>query len=178
MAEEQEETTDEAVPEEKQKKGLPPIVKKLVLYGGILIVQAGLAFALAHFVILPRLPNSADADSLAALEVAAESTEQGERGAILMMEDVIVNLVDENGTHFLKVATGLEFADSKLEVEITERMPELRGLVIDHFSSRTVSEVVRRDGREQVKQELLEDFNSRLTQGQLLNIYFSDFVVQ
>ncbi len=49
---------------------------------------------------------------------------------------------------------------------------------IDHFSSRTVSEVVRRDGREQVKQELLEDFNSRLTQGQLLNIYFSDFVVQ
>ncbi len=95
-----------------------------------------------------------------------------------MMEDVVVNLVDENGTHFLKVATGLEFADSKLEVEITERMPELRGLVIDHFSSRTVSEVVRRDGREQVKQELLEDFNSRLTQGQLLNIYFSDFVVQ
>ncbi len=178
MAEEQEETTDEAVPEEKQKKPLPPIVKKLALYGSILIVQAGLAFALAQFVILPRLPNSADADSLGALEMAEESPKPDERGAILMMEDVVVNLVDENGTHFLKVATGLEFADSKLEVEITERMPELRGLVIDHFSSRTVSEVVRRDGREQVKQELLEDFNSRLTQGQLLNIYFSDFVVQ
>jgi flagellar protein FliL len=178
MAEEQEETTEEAVPEEKEKKPLPPIVKKLALYGGILIGQAALAFALAHFVILPRLPDSGIADSLAALEPVEEVEEAGERGTIIMMEDVIVNLVDEEGTHFLKVATGLEFSESKLEAEITERMPELRGLVIDHFSSRSVAEVVRRDGRERVKRELLDDFNSRLTQGQLLNLYFSDFVVQ
>ena len=173
MAEEQE----VAAVEEKAEKKPSGLVRKLLLYGGIVVVQAVLAIGLAHFVILPRLPASGEGDSLAIEEVVEEET-AGERGTILMMEDVIVNLVDEDGTHFLKVATGLEFTDKELEAEITERMPELRGVIIDHFSSRSVEEVVRRDGRELVKEKLLEDFNSRLTQGQLLNLYFSDFVVQ
>ncbi len=178
MPEIEEETTEEEQPEEKPKKPLSPLLKKLLLYGAILIGQAGLAVALAQFVILPRLPNSGAEDSLTAVVVVEEEDDDSERGKILLMEDVIVNLVDEEGTHFLKVTTGLEFKEGKIEQEITERMPELRGLVIDHFSSRTVAEVVRRNGRERVKQELLDDFNSRLTQGQLLNIYFNDFVVQ
>ncbi len=173
------EEQEDVVVEEEPKKKLGGLAKKLILYGGIVVVQAALAVVLAHFVILPRLPASGESDSLMTEEVVeAEEKEPSERGTILMMEDVVVNLVDEDGTHFLKVATGLEFTGKDLEAEITERMPELRGLVIDHFSSRTVAEVVRRDGRERVKEDLLEDFNSRLTEGELLNIYFSDFVVQ
>ena len=101
-----------------------------------------------------------------------------ERGLIVMMDDVVVNLRDGDATRFLKVSTGLEFSDKKLESEITERMPELRDLLINHLSSHQVEDVVHSEGREIVKRQLLADFNDRLQNGQLINIYFSDFVVQ
>ncbi|MCB1163493.1 MAG: flagellar basal body-associated FliL family protein [Candidatus Krumholzibacteriia bacterium] len=168
-AEEQEEQQAEARP----RRSLP---RRPIVFAGIAAVELALAFALAHFVILPRLPaqeTDAVADSLAALAAA-----EPQRGNIVLMDDVVVNLQGDDGSHFLKVAPGLEVSDSKVEAEIAERMPELRDLIIDHLASRAVNEVVDREGREKVKQDLLDDINSRLQKGQLLNIYFSDFVVQ
>lgn len=177
MAEEMEDAVVDPQPAEESggRRG------RLLLFGGIALGQVAIAIALAHFVILPRLPDTAVADSLAAVQAAAEEAADAarpERGTIMLMEDLIVNLVDDDGTHFLKMAPGLEFSEAGLEEEITERMPELRGAIIDHFSSRSVQEMVSKEGRDEVKRDLLVDLNSRLTQGQLLDIYFSDFVVQ
>lgn len=174
MIDETEDKEVEATPVVKTKRNWG----KPILLAAVIMAQVAIAFALAHFVILPRLP--AQDASLEDVSEAEPKSEDGapQRGTIIMMDDVVVNLMDENGSHFLKVATGLEYSESKLEQEIADRMPELRALLIDHFASSTVKEVVSREGRDKVKQEILNDFNSRLTAGQLLNIYFSDFVVQ
>jgi flagellar FliL protein len=158
-------------------KGGSSRLKKPLMMLMLVILQAAVAYGVAQFLILPRLPGAANAadSALAAAELEAEASE---RGNIIMMDDVVVNLKDEEGMRFLKVTTGLEFKEGKLEQEITDRMPELRDLLIDHLSSQEVSEVVHREGRDVVKQQLLEDFNGRLQQGDLINVYFSDFVVQ
>ncbi len=187
MVDEARDTQDEATtaaPEPAKRRRLP---RKALLLAGIALAQLGMALALAHFVILPRLPAAAGsaAEPTAHGEKAAHGGEgkhgesaAGERGTIVLMENVVVNLQGEERTHFLKVAPGLEVADAHAAAEIEERMPELRDLVISHFASRGVAEVIGREGREQVKQELLADINNRLLHTKVLNIYFSDFVVQ
>jgi len=163
--------------------------------GGIVVAQLAMALALAHFVILPRLPSHAAADSSNAHAEAEHGEKDGHgekkgghgekkgghgeaQGSIVLMESVVVNLQGSERTHFLKVAPGLEVGSPETAAEIEERMPELRDLVISHFGSRGVDEVIGREGRERVKQALLADINGRLHAGQVLNIYFSDFVVQ
>ena len=190
MVDEARDTQDEATtaaPEPAKRRGLP---RKALLFAGIALAQLGMALALAHFVILPRLPAAAGgAEGGAEPPAHGEQAERGgegkhgeaapsERGTIVLMENVVVNLQGEDRTHFLKVAPGLEVADAHAAAEIEERMPELRDLVISHFASRGVAEVIGREGREQVKQELLADINNRLLHTKVLNIYFSDFVVQ
>jgi flagellar basal body-associated protein FliL len=193
MADETKDTLDEATPSEPAAAKRRPLPRKALLFAGIALGQLGLALGLAHFVILPRLPSPAG-DAEAAVEADADGDtgkhgekakagEHGEgaavaRGTIVLMENVVVNLQGEDRTHFLKVAPGLEVADAHAAAELEERMPELRDLVISHFASRGVAEVIGREGREQVKQELLADINNRLLHGKVLNIYFSDFVVQ
>jgi len=194
MADETKDTQDEAtaVPASPARRLRLP--RRALLFAGIALAQLAIAVALAHFVILPRLPApGGEAEAAATPDASGDKPDHGDegksaggdkhgeaatRGTIVLMENVVVNLQGDGRTHFLKVAPGLEVANAEAATEIEERMPELRDLVISHFASRGVTEVIGREGREQVKQELLADINNRLQHGQVLNIYFSDFVVQ
>ena len=94
---------------------------------------------------------------------------------------IVVGKLDVDTNRDTAIKYGIQAIPTLLLVnngEIADRMPELRDLLIDHLSSHQVEDVVHREGREVVKKQLLDDFNDRLQQGQLLNVYFSDFVVQ
>lgn len=181
MADEEMEEIETTEDSEESGPGLLYRFRKIFLLLGIILVQAAAAYAVARFLILPRLPGEAagtTADSLAAAAASPAPPGALERGTIVMMDNVVVNLVDARGTHYLKVAVALEFKEKELEQEINERMPELRDLLINHLASRPMEEVINRDAREVIKRQLLDLFNKRLHSGQLLNVYFSDFVVQ
>lgn len=165
-----EEKTPSPEEQETSEVETPKSSKKLLMIGLILLLQVVAAYGVAQFLILPRLSPPDD-------ETVAEVTAP-ERGAIVMMDDVVVNLLGAEETYFLKVSTGLEYCEDDVAEEITERMPELRDRLINHLASRSVEEVITREGREMVKGEILEEFNMTLQSGQLLHIYFSDFVVQ
>jgi flagellar basal body-associated protein FliL len=155
--------------------------KKLVALASILLLQIVAAYAVAHFLILPRLPGgSARADTLAVDEAVQEkeSRRQRQRGSIVMIEDVVVNVRDIEKSRLLMVSAAIEYKGKGLETEIAERMPELRAMLIDHLTNNQVAELVHREGRDRVKRELLVDMNLTLRKGDLLNIYFSNFVVQ
>ena len=181
MADEEMEEIESSEDNEQSGPGLLFRLRKVFLLLGIIVVQAAAAYAVARFLILPRLPGEAaetTADSLAASAASPAPAGVQERGTIVMMDNVVVNLVDARGTHYLKVAVALEFKEKELEQEINERMPELRDMLINHLASRRMEEVINRDAREIIKRQLLDLFNRRLQAGQLLNVYFSDFVVQ
>ncbi|MCP4548758.1 MAG: hypothetical protein GY835_20050 [bacterium] len=181
MTEEEREMLESMDDEGGGGKAADPKLKRLIMLTGIVLIQVAAAWAVAQFVILPRLPGDPVAGD--STEVAEETVEvddaDRERGSIVMMDNVVVNLQTLSGdTRFLSVTTGIEFNEKKLDAEIAERMPELRAMLIDQLSSCTVEDVINRQGREVVKEEILKDFNKNLQSGSLLNIYFSDFVIQ
>ena len=95
-----------------------------------------------------------------------------------MMDDLVVTLNEPEGPRYLKVSPGLECENSRVEKEVKKRMPELRDLLIAGLSKRSMPELSAQGGREHLKKQLLEEFNGTLRSGELLNIYFSDFVMQ
>lgn len=166
MPEEEAVTQEEKPTSEKKKRfGLPP----MAMLGAIVVVQLLAAWAVAQFMILPRLGEPAP---------AAESVAATGRGEIFLMEDLVVTLVSDDGTRFLKISPGLECENSGVQAELEERMPEIRDMIINTLSGLTLAEAVASEGREALKARLLSDLNGTLTTGRLLNIYFSDFMVQ
>ena len=177
------ELNDEDVPlnEETPKAPIGPGLKKIIVLAAIVLVQAAAAYGVARFLILPRLADgSAAADTLGAVAEAEpeEPAKRRERGDILLIEDIVVNVQEVDRTRLLMVSVAIEYKDKGLAAEIEERMPQLRAMVIDHLTNRQVSEVVHREGRNRIKQDLLEEINETLRSGNLITLYFSNFVVQ
>ncbi len=166
MADE-EKTEQAAAPE--AKPGMTK-QKKMMIFGGIFVVQLIAVIGLGQVLIKPKLVPP---DTSAVVE-----DETPDRGTIVMLEDITVNLLAEKRTHYLRLKIGLEVADPLVEAEIAERSAEIRDIVITSASERRVDELITVRGKEQLKEELRNRINARLQQGELLNVYFSDFVVQ
>lgn len=142
-------------------------------------------------------------------ETEETAEESGERKlASLKIEPLIVNL-SEN-ISFLKVTMIVEYdpaifakaekgsgehaeahggggsgGEKKEEGPATpprfaERQPMIRDAIIRVLSSKKVSDVINTEGKEKLKEELIEAINEAigLPENPVVNVYFTDFIVQ
>ena len=136
-------------------------------------------------------------------EAGKEAEEPEKHLETVALESIIVNL-SENAS-FLKVKMILEF-DPKVVLRVKgahggeggggaggegekagglpgilgEREAQIRDAIIRIMSSKKAEEVLTKDGKEQLKQELIEAINEAtgLDEPAITNIYFAEFVVQ
>ncbi|DAB35554.1 MAG TPA: flagellar basal body protein FliL, partial [Sulfurospirillum cavolei] len=66
----------------------------------------------------------------------------------------------------------------KLQPEMDHKKSLIRDIIIRTFSSKTFEEVSTLKGKDKLKEEVLDKINENLSDGQVKNIYFTDFVVQ
>ena len=153
------------------KKGI--LENKFVMLAAILLVQGGMAFAAAKFFIAPASqPVTAETDA------EGGEGEERVRGQLVSFEEMVVSLSSSGRARYLKTTIALEAENSKVAAEVEARMPELRDVAIMRLSSRTPDELRSTEGKEAVKAELKEALKSMLDDGEVLNVYYSDFVVQ
>jgi flagellar FliL protein len=167
MADEEEKSAEEKQEENKKKSFFQ---NRMVIIGIILVAQAGIALMLGSMI-------SSRADKKA--EGTEERVEEGGgRGNIVMLEDIVVNLKESDKLYYLKVTLGLEVASSEMQKEVEKRKAHMRDIVISLVSGKKVSELDSIDERNAVKLELLARLSKSLESGDLIQIYFSDFVIQ
>jgi len=94
--------------------------------------------------------------------------------------DIIVNLQpDERGLErYLKVNVTLEVNNEKAQAELTARIPQVRDLIINILSRNTKEKIDEKEGKEQIRSEIIRAINSHLVQGKVTNLFFQDFVIQ
>lgn len=174
MAEEKTET-----PTEKASGGkLAFLENKAILLGAIVIVQAILAIGLTQFLIVPKLGiQSADASGVQPQE---ETKEIPEMGVLVGLEEIIVSLQQDGPgkTRYLRIDINLEVKDQMVAEVVATRLPQLRDLVIMTLSDRTADDLSRPEGKKGLRDEIFRKINEKMPEGTLLNIYFSDLVVQ
>ncbi|MDO9694754.1 MAG: flagellar basal body-associated FliL family protein [Candidatus Latescibacteria bacterium] len=189
--------------QEKPKKAAgKPLDNKLVMLAVIIVVQAALAVGVTQFVLVPKLQHLGGGDQAVLAGSGAEGGhgqaagkeksgghgkpgKHGEagslsgRGSLVGLKEVTVSLRSEGAvTSFLRISVDLEVPDPSKVLLVEERLPHLRDIVIASLSNKYAADLRTLEGKEALKTELLRKLGEALPEAGLMNIYFSDLVVQ
>lgn len=144
-------------------------MKKLILIGVGVIVLGGGGAAAAFF--WPRH---------AATEATAAPKKPVQRG-LVSFEPFVVNLADKNVARFLRVSVQVVIEGSE-EAEKIQKTPvqalQARSAILDVLTTQTSEELATAEGKTALKKELAERVATALGEIKVLDVLFSDFVIQ
>src|SRR5438067_4662970 len=158
-----------------------------IVFGGLLL---GAAVAASIVMGLIPLPFGPAADARASAEKAKPPVT-----VMFTAKERVVNLTDKSASKYLKVALTLEFIDSKLkdppkgaavtaqQTEFAADMAPYSAIIDDALvttlSSKSSSDLLKPDGKEQLKSELINNVNHALREEEkVVNVYFTSFIIQ
>ncbi|SFM47578.1 flagellar basal body-associated FliL family protein [Thermodesulforhabdus norvegica] len=156
---ETEETRDE------KKKGSK--LKLIILVVLILILGGGGFFAYKKF-----FASSKDEES------TPDKAPQLQQVITHQLDTFLVNLADPGGKRYLKLTIDLELDNPKVIEEITQNNYKIRDTILLILSSKEFDDISTVGGKLALKKEIMTKLNSILTTGRVLNIYFTEFLVQ
>lgn len=162
----------------KSKKMLFIIVGVVVL----LAVAGGAFFMLKG----SKKPADGEADDAA----TDESTDAGEgkggeggkegkgglSGSIIPLDTFIVNLQVKGS--FLKTTIQLEFGEPGQPHTLESDMPKVRDAIIRIMSGKTAQDILSVEGKEKLREEVKDGVNNAMGSEDVVNVYFTEFIVQ
>jgi flagellar FliL protein len=174
MAEEKEE---EVVVEKKSGGNMVLILIVVLLV--VLLIGGGLAaFFLMGSSDQPASQQNTQTAPAKRKGSSKRSTDYLTVGPMYPMDQFIVNLLSEGGSKYLKVSLDIELSVPELSAEMDLKKAVVRDIIIRVMSSKTFEEVSTMKGKDRLKDEIVGKINDILTDGQVKNIFFTDFVVQ
>lgn len=166
-----------AAAEESGGKKPNLLENKAILLGAIVIVQALVAIGLTQFVILPKL--GVQGADMNAAQVEDDAQEIPEMGVLVGLEEIIVSLENTGGkTRYLRIDINLEVGDGMIAEVVKTRLPQLRDMVIMACSEKTADELSTPEGKKGLRDEIFRRVAEKMPAGALMNVYFSDMIVQ
>jgi flagellar FliL protein len=153
----------------KKRKKLILLAVGLILLIGIVIIILSF-FQLIHFEI-PFLGKKKANQQIKKQEIK-------KLGYIYTMDPIIVNLADQDFPRYLKIRIEMEGESLKAEEEIEKRLPQIKDAVISILSSKTFKEIYDKEGKNKLKEEIIQKTNQLLIKCKFKGIYFTEFVIQ
>jgi flagellar FliL protein len=96
----------------------------------------------------------------------------------IKFDSFIVNLNDLGGRRMLKLTMSIDADNQDLADEINAKMPQFRDTILLLLSSIQSDDISGIDGKQRLKNQMLNRINPNLTRGKIRNLYFSEIVVQ
>jgi flagellar FliL protein len=112
------------------------------------------------------------------IQKSGSATDPAKLGPMIDLESFIVNILDEQGTRYLKAAITLETDQEKTATEVKERLPQIRDAILLLVGNKTFGELSDLQGKLQLRADLTSRLNQILQTGKVARIYFTEFVVQ
>ncbi len=109
---------------------------------------------------------------------SVRGTDYTQIGQMYPMDQFVVNLYSESGSRYLKAALNFELAGEELAAELDAKKPLIRDIIIKALSAKTYEEVSTIKGKENLKDEIVLNVNEVVSDGQINNLFFTDFVIQ
>ncbi len=101
-----------------------------------------------------------------------------EIGVLYPLDTFTVNLKSDSGRRYLKVTLDLELSGQELTAELDNKTAVIRDRIIRILTSKTLEEVTSRKGKDKLTQQIKDTLNAMLIDGQVLGVYFTEFVIQ
>jgi len=148
----------------------------LVIAVALLLLLGG--GAAGYFFFMKESPAPAPSAPAAGGKIGPDGQLKPLVGPMVNIDPFIVNILDEQGTHYLKAAITLEMDNQLVLEEVNQRMPQLRDAILLLVGNKTFRDLADLQGKLQLRAELLSEINKILKTGEVKKIYFTDFVVQ
>ncbi len=171
------------------KKGLPDLVTSLVPVAIVLVAAPILTWAVAEFLLMPRLEKRlaaavAGSDAVAKPTAPAETAAEpkaGEPGAptnTYEFSSVVVNLAGTMGTRYLKASFLVTGSDAGLRGVFESNKAKLTDVTLNVLSSLSLPDLEEAGAKNMIREKLVVAYNQALGKRVAEQVYFSDFVVQ
>ena len=112
--------------------------------------------------------------------VAQQETTGGESardlGPVTYLDEFTINLAEDR--RFVRVSIALEVNDSDVVEEIETRNPQIRDVVISIVRAKGYDDITNEDGTRALRGEIRDEINSKLSEGRVTNVFFTEFMIQ
>jgi len=153
--------------------------KKLIIIIAIaLVILLAGGGAAVYFLFLKKPPPEEEQSNEQVEMVQPPEKEEVNIGPMVEIKEFIVNIISEEGTHYVKASLTLELNDEAAQEEVDKRMPQIRDAVLLLIGNKTFEELQDLQGKKQLKAEIKSKINSFLKTGRVKHVYLTDFVVQ
>lgn len=175
--------------EESKEEGGKSKKKLFIIIGAALLVVLIIGGVAGFFLLKKDHPAAEQAAGHEAATGHGTATNTGEApvpgavpkpdiGPMVKIDEFIVNIISEEGSHYVKTSMSIEMSNAAVVEETTTRMPQIRDAVLLLIGNKTFEELQDLQGKKQLKSEITSKINSFLQTGQIKSIYFTDFIVQ
>lgn len=133
--------------------------KKLLIIVAVVLLLAVLSGVAAWVLLAQRssLDDEEGGRSGRAAQAAAKAPP-----TFMPMENMVVNLADPGGDRFAQIGITLELADAKAAEQVKTYMPSIRSSVLLLVSQRTTDELLTREGKEKLAQDVRREVSRPL----------------
>lgn len=176
------EGTEAAAPAKSNKKLLIIIIAAVVLVLGI--------GGTVGYLLLKSDPEHSEEDGEAPAEKAKpakkKKAEKEAAPVYVPIDAFTVNLVPENGDQFLQLIISVEVDNAATGEHLKQYMPKLRNDLTMILSSKKASELITKEGKEKLAEEIKEQINGILEpsskgkkrDGPIKEVLFTSFIIQ
>ncbi len=146
----------------------------LVVFG-----QASIAYLLVNKVVIQRLEEP-PVEQIQEIKIDIAIGDEPER-VYQEMGEFLINPADtatEMGLRFIKTQISLGVSPASVYAQLEAQRPKLRDAVIRIITSKQVEQLDNPEDREFIKDEIRFTVNRMLHRGEVLQVYFSEFIIQ
>jgi flagellar protein FliL len=170
----------------------PAVVKKSglvkwIVIGLVAVLLLGGGGVAAWWFLLRTPPaeqevEGADGEGDGAEAEADAPKERKPKGdGIIAMDQFLVNLADQGASRFVRVKLGLVVESKEEGEKLSEEevvKARLRSAILEVLSQQTADHLVTPEGKSELKKLIAERSNAALGEKKVLDVLFTDFVVQ
>ncbi len=111
-------------------------------------------------------------------EKKGEGGEEG-GGTLVDLQEIVVTLAGDSARpRYLRLGVNIETADEEIKMELDEKRPQLRDAVIMALSDKTAAMLSTPEGKKRLREEIFSRASELSPEGGVLNVFFTDLVVQ
>jgi flagellar protein FliL len=155
-------------------------VKKTLLFVTLGLVLAGGGGAGAWW-WMHRAQAAAPADAHGGEKKPDEAAEDATEQGVLALEPFLVNLADPDAPRFLRATLSLAIAGSDDAEHLAEdavAKARVRSAVLELLTTQKSADLVTPEGKAALKKSILAQAGKILTEAKVVDVLFSEFVVQ
>lgn len=162
--------------EEGQEKKKGSKLKLIIIVLLVLLLGAAGYFAYNKFMGGADTPPEEAAQEQPADSGNGEASPEG--AVIVSLDTFTVNLADPLGRRYLKITMDVELTGEDAATQLESENPKVKDRIITLLTSMSYADISSPEGKLLLKNEIVDRLNQILGGSKVLNVYFTEFIVQ